>query len=81
MVPTMAECKILVSCHFCEDELAYLPQTAEFMRSKYCHGDSEKCARYRVATEGVQPPADLFPNQSERVRAVLNRYGKEASVK
>jgi hypothetical protein len=49
------------------------PASAELLKQKFCLGDNKTCARYQVRAalgpNGV--PADLFPNQAEKVRALL----------
>jgi hypothetical protein len=53
--------------------MADKPATAELMKKKYCLGDNSTCARYMVfkvkGSTGV--PADLFPSQTERVKALI----------
>ena len=75
----MENCERLEACPFFRDELHYLPQTARFLKEAYCNGDKWKCARYLVVSEGIKPPADLFPNQSDRVSQILNQAEQNPS--
>ncbi len=70
----MAECECLEQCPFFNDRMASKPATSEMFKKAYCRGDNNRCARYMVfsALGGAAVPADLFPNQVERARDVIN---------
>jgi hypothetical protein len=70
----MADCPKLSACPFFGDRMAGMPAIANMLKQGFCRADFAKCARYQVATAGVPVPADLFPNQVERVaKLVANR--------
>lgn len=68
----MAECERLKKCAFFQDQLTYMPKTADLMKQAYCLGDKTTCARYLVASKGTLPPADLFPNEANRALEILS---------
>jgi hypothetical protein len=74
----MADCECLPKCPFFHDRMANKPATAQIMKSQYCLGDSNGCARHQVfLTAGSQyVPADLFPSQIDRVPGILAAVGK-----
>ncbi|HVN20548.1 MAG TPA: hypothetical protein VMU05_17310 [Dongiaceae bacterium] len=69
----MAECEKLKKCPFFTDKMANMPSVAEVMKRNYCLGDKNLCARYQLASAGLSVPADLFPNDIDRARALLGR--------
>lgn len=74
----MAECECLPKCPFFNDRMANKPATAQMMKNQYCLGDSTDCARHqvKVAVGSENVPADLYPAQTEKVKAVLAAHGK-----
>jgi hypothetical protein len=71
----MAECDLINTCIFFNDKMANTPSTAEIFKTLYCRGDSEKCARMMVvkAAGREKVPADLFPNQADRVAGIVGK--------
>ncbi|WP_235619914.1 hypothetical protein [Megalodesulfovibrio gigas] len=71
----MANCEMLLKCIFFNDKMANKPGTANLMKEKYCKGDFQECARYKVCkTLGRDKvPGDLFPSQMDRVRQLLKQ--------
>lgn len=69
----MADCPSLPKCPFFNDRMANKPAMAAMMKKSFCQGDNSKCARWIVsrAKGGPAVPADLFPNQDERVAALI----------
>ena len=69
----MIECLSLSTCPFFQDKLEKKPASAAVMKLHYCRKDSSNCARWIVASRfGKQAvPADLFPDQIERARAIV----------
>ena len=69
----MPACECLPNCIFFHDKMPNKPAFAELLKQRFCLGDNKMCARYQVrcalGPDGV--PADLFPNQSDKVRALL----------
>jgi hypothetical protein len=48
-----------------------LPSVAELLKSEYCFGDKNLCARYQLFSAGMVVPLDLLPNDTRRVREIL----------
>ena len=69
----MAECECLSGCLFFNDKMSSMPVLAEQMKKKYCQGSNDQCARFKVfkALGREKVPMDLFPNQAERVGALI----------
>ncbi|MGC1412745.1 MAG: hypothetical protein WA864_27830 [Acetobacteraceae bacterium] len=69
----MPACECLPKCIFFHDWMPNKPASAELLKKRFCLGDNKMCARYQVRAalgpDGV--PADLFPNQAEKVSALL----------
>ncbi len=69
----MAECQCIAGCPFFNDKMANMPAVADIYKDRYCRGDWNGCARYRVFSslgrESV--PANLFPNELERAAELL----------
>jgi len=72
----MADCEKLKQCPFFRAELAYMPKTAARLKETYCRGDSRGCARYLVVSNGILPPADLFPNDREQALKILSNQNR-----
>ena len=67
------ECIYLETCPFFAETLTDMPSFTETLKSKYCYGDFEKCARHALR-ETMTPeeiPDNLFPHQLERVNLIL----------
>ena len=69
----MADCTLLAKCIFFNDKMASMPAAAEVLKKKYCLKDSSTCARFMVcsALGREKVPADLFPNNTDRAKAIL----------
>ncbi len=69
----MADCQSLATCIFFNDKMAKMPETAKYMKKKYCMGDYSVCARYAVSSKLGKDsvPVDLFPNDAERAKEIL----------
>lgn len=69
----MADCPCLPKCPFFNDQMASRPSTAEMMKRRYCKGDYSNCARWMVfqAVGKESIPSDLFPNQVDRVKTLI----------
>lgn len=70
----MADCPSLPKCPFFHDKMAERPAMAAMMKRNYCQGDNSECARWMVfqKTGPGTVPADLYPNQVEKVRSLFN---------
>jgi hypothetical protein len=75
----MAKCECLPKCPFFNDRMANKPAMANLMKETYCLGDNSKCARHQVFKKiGAQNvPTDLFPSQTDRVEAIINKVSSE----
>jgi methyl-accepting chemotaxis protein len=71
--PSHGVCEKLENCPFFNDKMAGSAATAALLKQKYCQGDKTACARYAVSMElgKERVPADLYPHQTERLRALL----------
>jgi hypothetical protein len=69
----MAECEILSTCVFFNDEMANMPATAAIYKERYCQGDNLTCARYLVfkAVGRLKVPSDLFPPEEKRAKKII----------
>ena len=69
----MADCTLLATCVFFNDQMASIPSTAEIFKLKYCRGDNADCARFMVfsARGREHVPPDLFPNQLDIAQKVI----------
>lgn len=70
----MGECELFNGCMFYNNRMADMPVTADLMKNKYCRGDKEMCARYRVckALGREKVPPNLFPNEYERAKELVS---------
>jgi hypothetical protein len=70
----VAECALIETCIFFNDRMQNMPSMTNMYKERYCRGEWQVCARYRVyevaGRENV--PKDLYPNEAERVDAVLS---------
>jgi len=59
--------------------MANMPATAELYKRRYCHGDNSQCARFMILKNlgKEKMPNDLFPNQLERAKLLIEQEGKE----
>lgn len=66
-------CEVLGGCQFFKDSMENLLKTAEYLQHHLCHGDYERCNRYRIYKEfGVKDiPLDLHPNDAEEVKIII----------
>lgn len=72
-------CPKLSGCAFFNDKLKRMPAVAEMTKNSYCRSSRHtSCARFIVANAhgpaGV--PADLYPDQQDRVATLLDAKGK-----
>lgn len=69
----MSQCPSLKGCPFFNDKMDNMPALANMYKDRYCTGKFTTCARYKVATEAGKDkvPSNLFPNQIDRVEALL----------
>lgn len=67
-------CEKLSTCIFFNDQMERMPAVAELLKTQYCRGAFDKCARFKAAARlgGANVPRDLFPNDSARVDKTLS---------
>jgi len=70
-------CEKLPTCIFFNDQMERMPGVAELLKTQYCRGAFDECARFRVAAKvgGANVPRDLFPNDTARANRTLASYG------
>ncbi|ADB58121.1 hypothetical protein [Archaeoglobus profundus] len=56
----MVECPYLQNCPFFNR--LQLSATAEMLKERYCKGNFENCARYKLRKDGKPVPDNLWPN-------------------
>ncbi len=64
----MADCELLDTCPFFNDQMAEMPSMSNIIKERYCRGSNTLCARHMIfRVKGREYiPADLFPSQVER---------------
>ncbi len=69
----MADCECLTGCIFFNNKMSNMPSMAAMYKKTYCRGDASHCARYLVfkALGKQAVPIDLFPNMTDRARALI----------
>jgi hypothetical protein len=67
----MADCERLAKCPFFAGKMSNMPAVAELIKLEYCYGDKTQCARYLVATAGLEVPSDLYPLDRERAEDII----------
>ncbi len=69
----MSTCECLEKCPFFNDKTKDTPATANMMKSRYCKGHFDQCARYMVfkALGREKVPLNLFPNMTDKARALI----------
>jgi hypothetical protein len=67
------ECENLSVCPFFNDKLPNMPKTTSLLKTRYCLGDYNSCARYIVfkALGREKVPRDLWPSEIERAQKIL----------
>ncbi len=68
----MTVCELCDTCLFFNDKMPDMPAVANFLKDKYCRGNFETCARYRIYQEfgRCNVPSGLFPNEEELVSRI-----------
>jgi len=69
----MAECELTEGCIFFNDKMQSMPSMANMYKQRYCKGDFEICARYRVfkAIGRENVPSDLYPNEENKITSLV----------
>lgn len=62
----MVECDKISTCLFFNDRMDDMPASATLLKMRYCQGDFEHCARFRVETKlgSTSVPGNLYPEDS-----------------
>ena len=78
MLTLAMECPVLSACPFFADQMQRMPATAELMKLRFCRGQYEQCARWRIReTAGKESvPEDLYPNELARAEELLRSLGR-----
>lgn len=65
---SMADCELVATCPFFNDQMAEMPSMAGIIKERYCRGSSTLCARHMVfrSLGRAAVPKDLYPSQIER---------------
>ena len=72
----MTECDFTGGCPFFNGTMKEHPAMSNILRKKYClGGEKENCARFLVrnAIGSEKVPIDLYPNQFEKARIVIEQ--------
>jgi hypothetical protein len=72
----MSECEFLGGCPFFNDKMKEQPGMTQILKKKYCTGEEKNnCARMmiRTALGKEKVPMDLYPNQIEKAKNILNQ--------
>lgn len=75
----MTKCRLTETCIFFNDEMENKPDIiTKSFKQRFCYGSYMSCARWQVydAIGRENVPRDLYPNQDERVKGII-----EAAVK
>ncbi len=71
----MADCELIATCLFFNDQMAEMPSMSNIIKERYCTGSNTMCARHMVfrvlGREAV--PRDLYPSQIERADELTGR--------
>lgn len=69
----MADCEILTTCLFFNDQMAEMPSMSNIIKQRYCRGSNTQCARHMVFRTLGRPsvPSDLYPSQTERADELI----------
>lgn len=70
----MALCELKENCIFFKEQMANMPTTAKLFKKIYCEDEFAACGRFMVfsAIGSEKVPLDLFPNQSDRAKAIID---------
>ncbi|GAB4298435.1 MAG: hypothetical protein Fur0034_09310 [Desulfuromonadia bacterium] len=75
----MADCPFKSGCIFFTGRMSNMPAMAELMKTTYCSGTFDQCARYRVAIvcgRGTVPD-DLYPMQGDTADSIIRERGEK----
>ena len=69
----MADCELLKGCLFFNDKMPQDSGMGSIFKTRYCTGDSAKCARYMVAKQlgREKVPVTLYPNMADEAKALI----------
>lgn len=70
----MPKCELIETCIFFNDQMASMPSTSAVYKKVYCEKDFNNCGRYLIfkAIGREHVPKDLFPNQGDRARSIID---------
>ena len=69
----MANCELLDTCIFFNNQMPNMPAVADLMKKRYCQSEFARCARMQVvaALGRDSVPVDLFPNQNDYAQEII----------
>lgn len=69
----MQQCERFQGCKFFQGRIANMPHFVDVFQSRYCLGQHEHCARFRVAKQfgPAAIPFDMYPNDFEMADKIL----------
>ena len=72
----MAKCELIETCIFFNDQMANMPSTAAVYKKIFCEQDFANCGRYLIfkAIGREHVPKDLFPNQADRAKTIIDQH-------
>lgn len=68
------ECQFLSKCPFYNDKMDIESSIGKMYKKRYCLGDKNKCARYKVSTTLGKDlvPSSLYPNMHEKAEKLIS---------
>lgn len=69
----MADCAYIPDCDFYHDNLDDMPFSKDFMKSMFCHKQSDFCARflYQSHKDACNVPRDLMPHETDKAKGYM----------
>lgn len=67
------KCNLQDECYFYQNAIPQQNRMGQIYSERYCEGDRDLCARYRVHTAlgADRVPQDLYPNMEEVAREII----------
>ena len=71
---SVSKCELIETCIFFNDQMSNMPSTSAVYKKVFCEKDFATCGRYlifkSIGREHV--PKDLYPNQGDRARSIID---------
>jgi len=76
------DCENLGGCSFYNDKMPMDMGLGQIQKKRYCEGDKEQCARYKVASTigKANVPTDLYPIMMERANKLIDEYYRKSMM-